>query len=83
MYVEKSVSVAGNSDSLFKMAESLYTMTDFFRILNLSLFKYRNKFALAVICCLIYYCLSVSRKWINHPRFALIIYSLKRLTSSQ
>ena len=34
------------------------------------------EFALTVICCLIYHCLSVSRKRINHSRFALMIYSL-------
>ena len=36
-----------------------------------------------MICILIYHWLSVSRKWINHSRFVLMIYSLYRLTSSQ
>ena len=48
----------------------------FVHIFNLFVCFNRNKFALAVIFCLIYHCLSVCRKWINHSRFALMIYSL-------
>ena len=37
-----------------------------------------NEFALAVICCLLYHCLSVSRELINHSLFAFrrVIYLL-------
>ena len=39
-------------------------------------FTDNHKFALTVTCGLIYHCLPVSQKWINHSRFALMIYSL-------
>ena len=45
----------------------------FVHILNLFVFENRNRFALAVICCLMYHCLSVSHKWINYSHFALMI----------
>ena len=48
-------------------SEAIFHFFRSFRVLE------SNIFMLAVICCLIYHCLSVSRKWINHSRFTLVI----------
>ena len=76
MRVSVKTRIKGNSNTLFKMAESLYTLKGSFIFLIFFIVLESNKFALAVIYWLIYRCLSVGRKWINHSHFALVIYSL-------